>query len=77
MESGNLLGSFVSEENALAAVRDAVDRNGESYGEVLALGREDSRGRSKTIAQGRDLVARAFPDGTRRPSVDARHLASS
>lgn len=67
-QSGNLLGSFATEELALAAVREAVQRNGESYGEILVLGREDSRGHSKTIASGRQLLERA----TRAKSPTAR-----
>ena len=55
-ESGNLLGSFANEELALTAVREAIRRNGEGYGEMLVLGSESSRGNSKVIASGRQLV---------------------
>lgn len=58
-DSGNLLGTFTTEAEALTAVYDAVRRNGESYGDCLALGRESSSGRSKIVASGRDLVLRA------------------
>jgi hypothetical protein len=58
-ESGNLLGTFPTEAQALAAVHEAVRRNGESYGTALALGRESSRGKSKIVASGRELVLRA------------------
>lgn len=61
--SGNLLGSFATEELALAAVREAIRRNGEGYGELLVLGSENSRGNSKVIASGRKLVERAVPPG--------------
>ena len=59
MESGNLLGSFATEELALAAVREAIQRDGECYGDILALGREDGRGNSKIVARGRQLADRA------------------
>jgi hypothetical protein len=60
VESGNLLGSFTSEEVALTAVNEAIQRNGERYVDILALGRENSRGNnSKIIARGHALAARA------------------
>jgi len=62
-ESRNLLGSFATEELALAAVREAIQRNGEEYGQILALGREDSRGNSRIVARGHQLVERVVqPD---------------
>ena len=51
VQSGNLLGSFPTEQLALVAVREAIARNGGQYGDLLALGREDSRGVSRIIAQ--------------------------
>jgi hypothetical protein len=59
-ESGNLLGAFATERDALAAVREAVQRNGPSYGHGLALGREGSRGDSRIVARGQALVDRAL-----------------
>ena len=67
-ESGNLLGGFATEEMALAAVREAIQRNGEGYGEMLLLGSEDSRGHSKVIASGRQLVERV---GHQDPRIDS------
>jgi hypothetical protein len=58
-ESGNVLGTFPTEAEALAAVYEAVQRNGERYGALLTLGRESSRGRSKVIGSGSELVTRA------------------
>jgi hypothetical protein len=55
MASGNLAGVFPSEDEAL----EAVVRHGESYVQNLALGLENTRGRSRVIASGRDLVERA------------------
>jgi hypothetical protein len=56
VQSGNLLGTFTDEAAALDAVAEAVARNGASYGDGLALGRENSRGTSKIVASGRQLV---------------------
>jgi hypothetical protein len=58
-ESGNLLGTFATEPEALAAVHEAVQRNGLSYGRLLSLGREGSRGSSRILASGQQLVERA------------------
>jgi hypothetical protein len=76
VESGNLLGSFATEDLALAAVREAVERNGRPYGELLALGCENSRGRSKALTSGRDLVNRAMQHNASATSVE-RRLAPS
>jgi hypothetical protein len=71
-ESGNLLGTFSTEGEALVAVHEAVQRNGESYGTILALGRESSRGKSKIVASGRDLVIRASGQAQGAPASDDR-----
>ena len=68
-ESGNLLGSFATEELALEAVREAIQRNGERYGDILALGCENSRGRSKVVASGSQLIERAAQH--RSPSLSS------
>ena len=57
--SGNLLGTFPTEAEALAAVREAIQRHGEGYVDTLALGRENSRGASRIVAAGAPLVERA------------------
>ena len=58
MSSGNLLGTFATEEAALGAVREAVARHGVAYVDALALGHENSRGRSRIVAQGTELLHR-------------------
>jgi hypothetical protein len=63
--SGNVIGCFDSEAAALAAVRDALDTHGQHYVVGLALGREDSRGRSKAIARGTELLKRALTAATK------------
>lgn len=77
VESGNLVGSFATEESALAAVCEAIQRNGERYGEALALGCEGSRGDSKIVASGRQLVERAVTRGRLMPPVDERSMTPS
>ena len=59
VESGNLLATFPDEAAALDAVAEAVERNGVSYGEILALGCESSRGASKIVAIGSQLIDRS------------------
>jgi hypothetical protein len=60
MRTGNALGDFLSEAEALAAVRKLVERHGRSYAEKLLLGHEDAHGRSRPIAQGQELASRAL-----------------
>lgn len=55
----NLIQSFGTESEALAAVRSIVGRHGVAYAERIVLASEDRGGRSTTIAQGRDLLRRA------------------
>jgi hypothetical protein len=63
MTSRNLLASFRSEADALAAVREALERNGAEYVNGLALGREDERGGAQAVAHGAALLERALHDG--------------
>ena len=67
----NLAGFFETEAEALAATRAAVQTHGRDYAEAFALIREDSRGRSTTIARGADLVERALAavSGSSRMSI--------
>jgi hypothetical protein len=57
--SRSVLGAFDSEAQALAAVREAIERHGRAYAEELAVMREDRRGRSSLLAEGAQLVDRA------------------
>jgi len=54
-----MIGDFESEEAALEAVREAIADHGQEYAATLALVREDTRGRSQTLAIGLGLVERA------------------
>ena len=83
MSSGNLLGTFATEEAALGAVREAVARHGLAYVDALALGHENSRGRSRIVAQGTDLLhrigghrAEQAGDNTELASDSARILSA-
>jgi hypothetical protein len=57
--SGNAIGDFDSEAEALAVVRQAIAQHGRAYADMLLLGCEDSKGRSKEIASGQALADRA------------------
>jgi hypothetical protein len=59
MKSRNAVGEFATENEALAAVREALQRHGHEYVDDLFLGRV-SRGRSTPVAQGQNLAARAL-----------------
>jgi len=76
--SGNLVGTFTSETEALEAVRQAVETHGLGYGDAFALGRETSRGTSRVIASGRDPVDRAAaprPTGSHRKPAQRDRIA--
>jgi hypothetical protein len=77
MESGNLLGVFATDALALAAVREAVERNGSQHGVILALGRELSRGGFRIVATGSELVARAADQPVSVSTNGRRHARSS
>jgi hypothetical protein len=67
LRSGNAIGGFRTEGEALAAVRVLVDEHGRAYVEHLSLVREDEEGDTTPIAQGSELVAlsSAQPRGER------------
>ena len=58
-ETRNLLGTFPSEEAALAVIRGLLQKHGPGAVAGLFLGREDETGRSTLIADGNALVKRA------------------
>jgi hypothetical protein len=61
----NLTGFFATEDEALQAVRAAVEQHGLSYVEAFALVQDDAWGRSTTIARGMELVERALANDER------------
>ena len=58
-ETRNLVETFETEDEALAAVRDLVAVNADVYPAALALALEDERGETTVIARGQRLAARA------------------
>jgi hypothetical protein len=59
MRSGNLVGSWSAENEALAIVRDALDRHGDELATSLSLLVEDSQGETTVVAEGSALLERA------------------
>jgi hypothetical protein len=55
-ESGNIIGTFDTKEEALSVVRQALAKHGAEYVETLLFGQQDSRGQTKAIARGKKLV---------------------
>ena len=60
--TGNLIGSYDSEQEALEIVRAAVDADGPSAADSILLGLEDG-GASSFVAEGTDLVELALRRG--------------
>ena len=63
LPSRNVVGSYTDKQQALAFVRQAVALHGTAFAEAYLLGQEDSAGRVRLIAEGRDLVAMALAAG--------------
>ncbi len=59
LDTRNIVGDYDSEEAALVVVNDALEAHGREAVIDLALAHEDRRGRTRLIAQGDDLIARA------------------
>jgi hypothetical protein len=62
IDTGNLIGTYETEPQALAVVRRAYQLNGSGYVASLALGYEDDDGEGEQLATGADLLARALAD---------------
>jgi hypothetical protein len=60
LDSGNLVGTYDTEQEALAVLRSAIKAYGASYTDGLVLGREDSEGRPKALVEGQELARRAL-----------------
>jgi hypothetical protein len=65
-DSGNCLGSFATQDEALAIVAALLDANGDRYADDLDLGHVDEEDRFRRIATGSALAAMA-----REPNVQA------
>jgi hypothetical protein len=70
VESGNSLGTYESEDEALAVVRTLIAHFGPRYADVLDLGSEDDHGNARLIASGAALTALAM--AAVEPSVGSR-----
>jgi hypothetical protein len=60
VESGNLVGTYGAEAEALAVVRRGAHLNGAAFVNTLALGYGDEDGEGAQLAAGPDLLARAL-----------------
>jgi hypothetical protein len=58
--TGNLIGSYATEQDALALIRRAIEAHGVAYADTIVLGFENQRGRSKVLAAGAALAERAL-----------------
>jgi hypothetical protein len=59
LETGNLVGAYACEADALAVVRRSIEEHGRASVGPLALARETQRS-TKNVAQGDELAARAL-----------------
>jgi hypothetical protein len=58
--TGNLIGSYAAEQEALELIRGAIEAHGDAYVHSIALGYAGTDGRSRILAQGKGLVERAL-----------------
>ena len=58
IETGNMIGTYPSEAEAMQIVRELLDLNGVDYAEALGLGYLDEHGNPHPIATGATLVDR-------------------
>ncbi|HXM56101.1 MAG TPA: hypothetical protein VOB72_11980 [Candidatus Dormibacteraeota bacterium] len=66
VSTGNLVGAFATEREALEVVRRTVERDGRPGAGSLALAREDDDGRTEAVAAGHALAELAL----REPPVE-------
>ena len=59
LDSGNMIGDFDTEAEALAVVRSLLEVNANSFADLLSLGCTDDDGSFRIVSQGRPLAARA------------------
>lgn len=56
MRTGNLVGSWSAESEALAVICDALHRHGDSFAASLSLLVEDGQGETIVVAEGAALI---------------------
>ena len=66
--SGNAIGEFPTEAEALAAVRELLVDRGSRAAEGLLLARTGAGGRTRPVARGRALADLALEEGAAPPS---------
>ncbi len=66
-ESANLVGSYPTEDAALAIVRQTVESHGREIVDSLLLLRETTRGRLAKVAEGPDLADLALARAAQLP----------
>ena len=59
VETGNVVGDFATEDEALAVVRELLDDNAPDYVDALSLGRTDDDRGTRLVAEGQRLAALA------------------
>jgi hypothetical protein len=59
-DTGNVIGTFATEREALDVVRRAIEAYGRTYADDIALGVRDERGYPKALVEGDSLVQRAL-----------------
>ena len=59
-DTGNLLGTYATEQEALILVQGAIAAYGTEYADGLVLGGEDAKGRTTLIAEGEGLAKLAL-----------------
>jgi hypothetical protein len=60
IDTGNLIGTYATEQEALTLIEHAIAAYGTEYADTLALGREDAKGYATVIAEGQELAQRAL-----------------
>ncbi len=78
LESGNMIGDYDTEAEALVVVRDIVDANTPSFADLLSLGCTADDGSFRIVAQGRPLAVLAdrFVKQQLQPSADTPATAN-
>ena len=68
----NAIGGFASQAEALAVVREAIERHGREYVDMLFLGCEDENGRSRRIARGQALADLALSSNAHQAATTGK-----
>ena len=75
VETGNIIGAFATEDEALTIVRQLVDSYGQSYALELTLGRRETGYQATILGEGNQLLVmleRSTADTKRDPGSGRR-----